>query len=420
MRAVSMMRSYLIELCLLLSFIFCSGIDHSSLRSDQNQCDSLSRSLGKSSTLDGDSKARKQTHVFRENVAGLSNRQDIIKMQRGPESHMHEVIFRIKGENDEKLSEILHDVSNPHSKNYGKHMTSEEITELTSNKLSHDHVIKYLKAAGATIVSETISKEYVTAAAPIGLWEKLLDTHFNVYHHVHESSNIVNMVVRSESYSVPFQLDKHVTSVFNTIQMPFSIWSQPIIVPIDDDKSGIRANFRSGFVNPAVLKAFYRINNDVGNSASTQAVFATIGQYYSPADLQRFQELFSLIPQKVAVEIGGQVSDSACISTPNKCAESNLDLQYLMGISQRSPTTIWYTNLNSFANWLITVADMANPPKVISISYGANEDEISRSEFESFNSQAIRLAVMGVTIVVASGGDLLIFAKSDYNFLLLY
>ena len=393
---------------LILSCLYCSIVCLSCLRSDQDQCDSLSRTLVESSTLNIHSKMHKVekiSHVFRESVVGLSNRQDIIKMLRGPESHMHEIIFRIKGKNDDILLEILHDISNPHSKNYGKHMTSEEITKLTSNELSHDHVIKYLKSEGVTIVSETISKEYVTATAQLGLWEKLLNTHFNVYHHVHESSDLVNMVVRSESYSVPSQLDKHVTSVFNTIQMPFSIWSQPIIVPIDEDKGSIRANFRSGFVNPAVLKAFYRIQNDCGNSASTQAVFATIGQYYSPADLRRFQELHSLFPQKVAFEIGGQVSDSACISTPNKCAESNLDLQYLMGISQRSPTTIWYTNLNSFANWLITVADIPSPPKVISISYGANEDEISRSEFESFNSQAIRLAVMGVTIVVASGGD---------------
>ena len=76
-----------------------------------------------------------------------------------------------------------------------------------------------------------------------------------------------------------------------------------------------------------------------------------------------------------------------------------------MATSQKSPTTYWYSNSNSFATFLVALANLANPPLVMSISYGADESDVSRSELDAFNFQAMKLGVMGVTIMVASGGN---------------
>lgn len=354
-------------------------------------------------------------HVFRESIApGLSSRDDIVKVGRVSPDELHEIIFHIQESNIDELTRLVHDISDSKSLNYGKHLTREEVSKMTSNSISHDLTTKYLEKAGATILSETISGEYITASASIKLWESILDTEFFAYHQIEETHKIMNRVVRAERYSVPRQLDAHVEAVFNTVQMPFSIWAQPILEPFDEDVFGsIRANVASGFIDPAVLKAYYNINPDVGIAHSTQAIYATIGQYYSLSDLKQFQELFSLQPNAVAVDVGSHASDQVCRSNPRKCVEYNLDLQYLMAVSQVSPTYGLYTNLNSFANWLITVLSMEKIPLVISISYGANEREITKSEFDSFNFQALKLSAMGVTIVVATGGitNIQIFRK---------
>ena len=45
------------------------------------------------------------------------------------------------------------------------------------------------------------------------------------------------------------------------------------------------------------------------------------------------------------------------------------------------------------------------PPSSNSISWGANERFVSASTFETFNNEAMKLGVQGVTIVVSSGDN---------------
>ena len=345
-------------------------------------------------------------HIFRESIAGLSSRNDLIKKHRVESTVIHEVIFHIQQRNVDEIERILHEVSDPTNVKYGQHLSREEVAAITSNPVSHDYVVAYLEAAGVSILTETLSGEYITTSAPLGIWEELFNTQFFEFHHIKDNEYGIEKVIRAETYSVPVQLDKHVTSAFNTIQMPLSIWAKPIVTALSDtDLSKIHAKAALGFIEPSVLKSFYNINGAVGNSRSTQAVFETIGQYFSPADLTAFQSQFNLPRQSIATDIGGHTSDAVCISTPSSCVEGNLDVQYIMAISQNSPTTNWYSNSNSFSSWLVTVANFANPPRVLSISYGADESDVSRSEFDAFNLQAIKLGVMGVTIIASSGGN---------------
>lgn len=393
---------------LFISFQITDGV--SSFRDQSDEIDVIqNESAIKGASTSGFSQTTSrahQTHVFRESAAsGLSNRDDIVKMGRVPPDELHEVIFHIQGRNHDKLTRVVHDISDPESPNYGKFLSRKEMSEMTSNSDSHEFITNYLEIAGATVLSASVSGDYITAAAPIQLWEEMLNTEFFSYYQIENKHKITNKVVRAEHYSIPKLLNEHIAAAFNTIQMPFSIWAQPILEAVTDDVvSSIRAHVASGFIDPAVLKAYYNIDSDVGSARATQAVYETIGQYYSPADLKQFQELFFLEPRTVDIDVGGHVSDTVCKSSPRKCIESNLDIQYIMAMSQTSPTYSLYTNLNSFASWLVTVSNMPNIPLVISISYGANEAEVSQSEFDAFNVQAMKLSAMGVTIVVASGG----------------
>jgi hypothetical protein len=56
-------------------------------------------------------------------LSGLSSRSDIVKGARVDSKRVHEVMFATKQLNMQELSEILLDISDPKSVNYGKHMT---------------------------------------------------------------------------------------------------------------------------------------------------------------------------------------------------------------------------------------------------------------------------------------------------------
>merc|ERR1712063_141352 len=155
-------------------------------------------------------------------------------------------------------------------------------------------------------------------------------------------------------------------------------------------------------VTPAALKSFYKITG-VGSASSSQGVYESLSQTASPSDLATFQRQFNLPSEKIARDIGGHVSDSACSINPNNCAEANLDVQYMTAVSPITPLTYWYSD-DSFEGWISQVASDANPPAVMSISYGALEPELSASVMNSFNTEAMKL-VQGISIFVSSGDD---------------
>lgn len=96
-----------------------------------------------------------------------------------------------------------------------------------------------------------------------------------------------------------------------------------------------------------------------------------------------------------------------CLMNPNQCAEANLDVQYMMAAAPGVPQTVWYTPDSTliFESWIEAVANDANPPLVHSISYAGIETMMSPSVTDSFNTEAMKLGVQGVTIFAASGDD---------------
>ena len=317
----------------------------------------------------------------------------------------HDVVFVIKQKNMKELTSFLHDVSDPSSDNYGQHMTRTEVTDLTSNPQGRDSVVEYLHATGATVVAETLGGEYITATAPIAIWEKMLNCEFYMFHQTQENE-VINRVVRTESYSIPVLLNDHVESIFNTVEMPHEnvLRGRPIsaaAIP-KDGKFDLEA---VSFTNPPKLRNAYNMGTSKGSNSSTQCIYASLDQYFSPDDLSRFQTNYGLKLQAVSTVIGGHASSVMCILSPSICAEANLDMQYIIAASPVSPTTFWYTDLNFFSSWIVTVSDTAKPPLVISISYGMEEIFVTASERDAFNTEAAKLGAMGVTIVAASGDD---------------
>jgi len=206
-------------------------------------------------------------------------------------------------------------------------------------------------------------------------------------------------VLRALEYSIPSELSEHVEGVFNTVQLPNVDTIRP--TPVRQGK--LR---KAGSITPALLNTYYHVTSNTGNTLASQSVFESLEQYYSPNDLAQFESQYNIPSQPVAYDIGGYQSDEICVSDPNSCAEANLDVQYLIGVSQGTPTTYWYDGAtDSFLNWIQAVADTENPPLVHSISYGSIETSLPAFFANQFNTEALKLGAQGVSILVSSGDD---------------
>ena len=90
---------------------------------------------------------------------------------------------------------------------------------------------------------------------------------------------------------------------------------------------------------------------------------------------------------------------------PILCVESTADIALMISMSN-TPTYHYYTEVNTFGLFVQeTVNKPETPPLVISISYSTPEFHQSVEEIALFNSNAMKLGVMGTTIFVSSGDD---------------
>ena len=361
-------------------------------------------------------RAPAQTHVFREHFPQLRFRTDLKKHDRAEHDHLHQVVFIIKQKNMEELTRILHDVSDPQSSNYGQHWTREDVVHFTSNPEARDAVVSYLNLNGVTVLSETLGGEMIEAEATIMVLEKILDTKYFTFHQTHIDGRI-REVIAAESYSIPLELDKHVVGVSRAIDVTILSPVAPIPRKILKRNGNHLRRWSAadwtqsdgkdyGIITPRKIRLYYNMTfSTQGNIKSTQAVFASNGQKFSPANLLYFQKRYmSLSIQPVNLTIGNYSSDAYSWAHPDITSEANLDVQWLKTTSPRSPTTFWHFNGN-FDEFLQQVANLEKPPLVITISYGQDELSVATYTKIQFNVQAIKLGAMGVTIFASSGDD---------------
>ena len=359
--------------------------------------------------FEGNVKETASAHVFKEDIPRLHSRHDLQRFSRIHKDYVHDIVFVIRPNNMDKLTRVLHDVSNPSSPNYGQHWTEEEVTKFTSNSEARDVVVSYLHSHGALSVSESINGEYITATAPIIVWETMLNTEFFTFHQTHRNGR-VEILVRAEKYSVPNELDVHVESALNTIQIPSRLFGslskvQPISL-LKGPQFHTEGLLYDGYITPSKIRNYYNMSDSVfGSLASTQAVYFSRNQYYSPVDLQFFQD--NLAPPNLPVTtttVEKYSNDSMCRLDIQNCLISSPVLQYIMSTSRGSPTTYSYSDL-SLSDWLVTLSNTVNPPLTLTISYASDESTTSSAELLAFTTAAIKLGTMGVTIVAASGDD---------------
>ena len=301
-----------------------------------------------------------------------------------------------------KLTSILDDISDPNSPNYRQWLTIDQVNSYTANDVASEAVVHWLAESNIHVSWQSVHSGFIGASAPIHIWEKLLNTTFYHCHDNRRSKKQVR-IHRSQEYWIPLNLKNHISAIFNTVQVP------PLIESFYESSSTPpQSSFgqlaKSYAVSVSFINQLYNVPSNIGDSELSQAVIETANEKYSPKDLNKFQLRFSLTQQNAVPVNGGNVSD--CSQEPDTCGEGNQDIQYIMGIAQKTKSLYWYSSgefEDPFLSWILTVANTTDPPSSNSISWGAPEQAISLSVLNGFNYAALRLSLVGVTIVVASG-----------------
>lgn len=307
----------------------------------------------------------------------------------------------VKQNNLEIVDRLFWELSNPKSDQFGKWLSYEELGDLVKNPSATAAVERFLFTNAINNFDTTDHGTYVSVTMKVGDAEKLFKASFYNYRHASSESDIV----KTDQYAVPVELRDSVTHVAHIGYFPNPIQFSRRRVAINRDSSHANA---ADTVTPAVLQKVYNIQNTVTkNKQTTQAVFE-IDQDFSNADLETFEKNYGLQTHDLK-NVVGLNTESNCFRgiQYDQCVESNLDVQYIMGIAQGAETTFWNMRFDSndpFLDWAVAVSDTATPPLVHSISWGGYEYNGDNDD-ATFNTEMQKLGVRGVTVMVASGDD---------------
>ena len=369
----------------------------------------------------------------------LATRNDVRKEGRADPLRVHQVMLVTRQRNLPQLHTLLEDISDPSSSNYGHYLSRSAVADMTVQEGLPDKIVQTLHAlaleAGLdndlSVHIESFG-DYVIARAPVRTWERLLQTKFYVFNHKDlYGAPHRKPFVRALQYTMPAALAPFVESIQNTVQFPSRImpkWTSPGREISRRSRSpDLQCNKHKfdnlnpqkpilhqmpGFVTPARLNAYYKIDSNNGSHLASQSMYESDDQNYSPADLLEFQNVFGVFNRTKVRDVGHHNVSKVCGEPTGQCGEANLDIQYMMAVSQRTPTWFIAQNGNSSYDgdfWMViflrTLMNMTAPPLVNSVSYGAQEPEQSLSSIHAFEAAALKLAVMGVTVVISAGDD---------------
>ncbi|OQR84787.1 tripeptidyl-peptidase [Achlya hypogyna] len=165
-------------------------------------------------------------------------------------------------------------------------------------------------------------------------------------------------------------------------------------------------------ISPATLRALYGIPDNlvVRDARATQSIAIFYEASYSDADLEVFhREMHSLASFRPVAARGTN-------DPKHPHGEPSLDLQYMTGVALNATTTAWsvpgrnpFSALDEpFVAWAADVLAQAAPPLVHSLSYADDEAHLAATApayLATMDRLLMKMAVRGLTVVVASGDD---------------
>ncbi|GLB38582.1 putative pro-kumamolisin, activation domain [Lyophyllum shimeji] len=353
---------------------------------------------------------------------------------------------------------MLLQVSHPESPHYGKHWTPAQIVDtFAPSRDTVNAVTDWLTDAGISRdrLRLSLNTGWIELNATVEEAEKLLNAEYHVYSH-HETGE---EQFGCESYSVPAHVQPHIDLIKPTVHFNHRPAPQLNRRSANLGKpSAIRGPKKSAekvTITPSLancdkmitldcLRALYSIDyTPVAMNKNSFGIVEFTPQAFLEGDLDLFFRNFS--PSLVGARPKTVLIDGAIVQTTDQSfdfnGESDLDLEYAMGLTNPQPITLLQTGDivegAGFDNWLDAVDEsfctfeggddptqdgiypdplpggfkgpescgIIAPPNVVSISYGQDESTVTPAFANRQCQEYAKLGMMGVSVFYSSGDD---------------
>ncbi|KAF8993522.1 subtilisin-like protein [Cyathus striatus] len=403
------------------------------------------------------------THVVHERRA--FEPVDWVQTGRLDAGHVLPMRFGLSQQNIHRLEELLLEVSHPESPKYGNHYSPADIIETFAPSYETiTTVTDWLVDSGISRdrLSLTPNKGWIQLNASAAEVEELLKTEYHVYEH--EDTGEKQMVrlpfAKLEyflNYSVPAHIQGHVDLIKPTVHFNHrpSPKRQFKGLGAPSSRTGPKKSSKAVIISPSLencdevitldcLRALYDVQyKPVSTDKNSYGIVEFTPQSFLAGDLDLFFSNFS--PSLVGVRPVSVLIDGAVVQTTDQSfdfnGESDLDLQYAMGLTQPQPITLLQTgDLQEgagFDNWLDAVdgsfctfeggddptqdgiypdplpggfkgsesCGIISPPFVVSISYGQDEASVTPAFANRQCAEYAKLGMMGTSVFYSSGDD---------------
>uniref|UniRef100_A0A1A7XPN0 Tripeptidyl-peptidase 1 n=1 Tax=Iconisemion striatum TaxID=60296 RepID=A0A1A7XPN0_9TELE len=304
--------------------------------------------------------------------------------------------FALKQQNIDLLEERLRLVSVPDSAHYGKYLSLEEVASLVRpSELTQKTVHSWLQSHGISDCLTVHTQDFLQCTMTAEVAEKLLPGS-KFHHYVRDGQSIVRS---SGPYAVSDHVDQHLDFVGGLHRPPHT--KQYVNRKKWESKRGVHLG-----VTPSILRERYNMTAaDVGSDQNnSQAVAQFLEQYYHPADLAEFMNMFgrsfkhlSAVDRVVGTQGGGKAG-----------VEASLDVEYIMSTGANISTWVFtnpgrHESQEPFLQWLMLLSNMSDLPWVHTISYGDDEDSLSTAYMMRINTEFMKAGVRGLSLLFASG-----------------
>ncbi|KAJ6450427.1 family S53 protease-like protein [Mycena vitilis] len=309
------------------------------------------------------------------------------------------------------LEKKLMSVSTPGSPEFRRWLSMDEVKAFVQPSAETDAAFNAFASANGlkpTVISP--NGDWVSITLPVSQANDLFAAQFEVFSHPSLAGNIM----RTLSVSLPSELVGHVDVVHPTTEFVEPDTRLAPVTSFSRDKRATPSpscdsSVATGTITPACLQALYGIPTTPATESSNKLlVTAYEDQFAQNADLSDFLKLLRPdIPSTTKFTLLTTDGGTNPQAANDAGVEADLDIQYTTGTATDVPVEFLSVGGNNFATSLLdttTFLDgIANPPSVMTTSYGSTESSFGSSMATKICNGYMALGSRGISVVFASG-----------------
>lgn len=297
---------------------------------------------------------------------------------------------------------ILEHLSNIESPLYGQYMTIEEINGLTKpSRETIDQVSTWLDANGITNCK--LYGDSMRCEDTVININRLFDVRMEPYYN---KMNAQSRLRANRPYTFPDHLDRHIDFV-DGISNPLPLFYAPKLHKYDEAAT---SNADGGGFSREVMNRLYNLSKlDVDSSVSVGAI-----EYMGSQSPIGFSNKDLLTSEKTNGVASNPITPDHLIGIKNDFPDGESELDVQMMYWGAPAATLWYEGYSGWMyGWSVDFFNRENIPEVASISYGWDETQqcdiipcentTSKGYVSRCNTEFMKLAARGVTLLVSSG-----------------